>query len=973
MGDWLHVHHCVICREHATALHAYEALELAGEGMDNGRAEGPEGLRWGFWNLRVLLVTTTSKWGTDATFVRSLIADLPGVECFTLAGAEHGGGLDEESFYTAVKDRLGAERWFLWSHEEPVMRALLEDQPPLQTALTTLALRPLEEAPGAAALSPSVVALLSGNDGFAVTHGFMSHDGECFVVGRQAHRGAHVSPLSTPLAACRCVGSGGWAITNPLDGARLLPVHAKDSGALWRMERHGPHGMWQPLEQRVAHVRAALVSSADEERQAGCMMARHWRLGELIDPIAALADAPSELVRSAAANALAALQPARPSVRPPGASGEPCEPEELVARMEAADADEALDLLGRLSSCPLSDDLALRVAVCVEELVEFMDADRLLAALPVLARVDRRLAARVLARSTHRTPDQVLEFRDLLVEQLEEWIDSGQLYEASELIDREGERLRDGTTLVDQLLGALDRKHDDHLVDMLGVLGRGNARVWQRLRSLSGTTVGWRKWRVTQARMRSADPLAWTELEGAVQRAVERRGDDDSQLWLEVLALDQAVLSSERGAALAEQAVVDPRFRAELISVLNGAPASTASPSLLRALTRAEVTSPAPEVSRELRKGIAELMTRSRHREHLRAIAESHPVAGQRVLAWVGLARCAEREDVERARELMDHEVLGAPARWVVASRADVTPELAAELVGAGVELGELGALFLRCFDRSGDLDLLVSFSRRVTELARAATRTSYWMVRYGAPGRDALPPGEELAPPYPWSGALEDKAGRIGFWAARAVEAGRGPEPRRACLSAYIAFDELLASCRANRVFSLPPIGVIHGQLAAILDRADLAIDLRPFGNAELAELDASYRRLGVLYKEMKVTTERRSEFRSLCIAALEKVPRPLEIWCYSQYGRAALPMIAWIANVLAWELFEEKDLERALPYARVAMLCADFDNDEIRDTLVRILLGLGRSEEAHRVARCVLARDPENEYFNDPPPLLG
>lgn len=120
MGDCYQVHHCVICPDHGTALRVYQRIEVAAEQIERGRL-GPSGVRWGFWSARVLLVTTTSKWGSYPGFGERITRGLAGVECVTSSDADADDGAPPE---LTLRKRLGAVRDFFWCGKEPVMAAL---------------------------------------------------------------------------------------------------------------------------------------------------------------------------------------------------------------------------------------------------------------------------------------------------------------------------------------------------------------------------------------------------------------------------------------------------------------------------------------------------------------------------------------------------------------------------------------------------------------------------------------------------------------------------------------------------------------------------------------------------------------------------------------------------------------------------------------------------------------------------------
>lgn len=331
---------------------------------------------------------------------------------------------------------------------------------------------------------------------------------------------------------------------------------------------------------------------------------------------------------------------------------------------------------------------------------------------------------------------------------------------------------------------------------------------------------------------------------------------------------------------------------------------------------------------------------------------------GAQVLALVAQRRTASAAEVERAINLLDDELLGGPARVVVAARGPIDRrDLVQRVVEGAVDLAELQAPFLESL---ADDALARTFSRYVAELAYASTRTSYWMIRYGVPGEDGPPWAIENERPA-WDGEPVASAARLAFWARRTIEAAQDLAPRRAALGSFVAFSELLTAARANRVWWVPPHGVIRARLEALLRRADLPEDDGPPGSEELAELRQRSTEIGVLYGSMR-SGEHHEEFEAESAAVLAGVPSPLTVWPYTSYGREAPSLVAWVANNLGWRRYERGAHAEALAPARLALAYAIGDGAAARDTLVRILLALGREEEAYRTLRQGLARTPSS-----------
>lgn len=337
---------------------------------------------------------------------------------------------------------------------------------------------------------------------------------------------------------------------------------------------------------------------------------------------------------------------------------------------------------------------------------------------------------------------------------------------------------------------------------------------------------------------------------------------------------------------------------------------------------------------------------------------------GAQVLALVAQRRGASPAELERAISLLDDHRLGGPARLVVAAQGPIDrPDLAQRVLEGAGELAELHAPFLESL---GDELFARACARFVAEMAYASTRTSYWMVRYGAPGEDGPPAGIENERPA-WDDEPVASAARILFWARRTIEAAQDPAARRAALGSLVAFSELLGATRANRVWWVPPPGVIRARLDALLRRSTLPPeDAEPLGSADLAELEARAAEIGALYRGM-APGEHHQAFEGESAALLAGVPSPLLMWSYSSYGQGAPTSVAWVANNLAWRRYERGAYAEALAPAVMAVTYATGHEPAMRDTLVRVLLALGRTEEGYRALRCGLARTPSSEALSE------
>jgi tetratricopeptide (TPR) repeat protein len=99
---------------------------------------------------------------------------------------------------------------------------------------------------------------------------------------------------------------------------------------------------------------------------------------------------------------------------------------------------------------------------------------------------------------------------------------------------------------------------------------------------------------------------------------------------------------------------------------------------------------------------------------------------------------------------------------------------------------------------------------------------------------------------------------------------------------------------------------------------------------------------------------------------AALAEVPAA--IWHFTDLGAFQEEVLRRCGNALAWYLMERGDLDRALSTVERALTVAGSgEHDYIRDTKVRILLRLGRADDAYVVVDQVLARDPHFADFAD------
>ncbi|MET9661658.1 hypothetical protein, partial [Streptomyces sp. NPDC006510] len=86
-----------------------------------------------------------------------------------------------------------------------------------------------------------------------------------------------------------------------------------------------------------------------------------------------------------------------------------------------------------------------------------------------------------------------------------------------------------------------------------------------------------------------------------------------------------------------------------------------------------------------------------------------------------------------------------------------------------------------------------------------------------------------------------------------------------------------------------------------------------------------------------------------------------PGTIWHFTDEGAFQEEVKRRTGNALAWHLLHSGGPERALAAVGQALSVASApEYDFVRDTQVRILLALGRTDDAYRVADQVLTRDP-------------
>ncbi len=120
-------------------------------------------------------------------------------------------------------------------------------------------------------------------------------------------------------------------------------------------------------------------------------------------------------------------------------------------------------------------------------------------------------------------------------------------------------------------------------------------------------------------------------------------------------------------------------------------------------------------------------------------------------------------------------------------------------------------------------------FARRAAEIAHGWSRSSYWMVRDGAPGLDVAPlelarrrgarvPIDVAAQIAAWDGKDSSRAARITMWCDPALRSlASGDE--LAILRAVVALDNAAAAIAANGSFWSPPLPWVDHVLACAWD----------------------------------------------------------------------------------------------------------------------------------------------------------
>ncbi|MGW2180621.1 leucine-rich repeat domain-containing protein [Streptomyces sp. NPDC001732] len=163
----------------------------------------------------------------------------------------------------------------------------------------------------------------------------------------------------------------------------------------------------------------------------------------------------------------------------------------------------------------------------------------------------------------------------------------------------------------------------------------------------------------------------------------------------------------------------------------------------------------------------------------------------------------------------------------------------------------------------------------------------------------------------------------------------GKGPE------EAVAAYEKAIALCTPGACYSDHDQLYAHYALVNILgDLGDKASDAdRPALHAEL-----------VRYAEQAMSL------------------LPDTVWHFTAQGAFQEEVRRRTGNALAWHLLHSGEPERALVAVEQALTAdEDSSHDFVRDTQVRVLLALDRTDDAYRVVDQVLTRDPDSEDFTD------
>lgn len=339
-------------------------------------------------------------------------------------------------------------------------------------------------------------------------------------------------------------------------------------------------------------------------------------------------------------------------------------------------------------------------------------------------------------------------------------------------------------------------------------------------------------------------------------------------------------------------------------------------------------------------------------------------------------------DELDRARLAPGDAWLGAHARWALGKVPDGATAWLPALCGRA---------------RGGSPD--PAFARRAAEIAHGWSRSSYWMVRDGAPGPDLAPlesarrrgaavPIDVAAQIAAWDGKDSSRAARITMWCdtvLRSLAAG----DELAVLRAVVALDNAAAAIAANGSWWSPPLPWVDHVLVCAWDGDD-GPPAEPTPELELQALTRFYaameraaalanprerlaayaaaealaggsRRLAREARDralaVRCTLGAPGDFQAHALAQLAELPPPLAL----DPDGNELAMTAWLANAVAWLRYEARDLAEAAPLAARALACSAHDNENVIDTWVRVQLGLGNLDGAYAAVARLVRVKPE------------
>jgi Leucine-rich repeat (LRR) protein len=145
-------------------------------------------------------------------------------------------------------------------------------------------------------------------------------------------------------------------------------------------------------------------------------------------------------------------------------------------------------------------------------------------------------------------------------------------------------------------------------------------------------------------------------------------------------------------------------------------------------------------------------------------------------------------------------------------------------------------------------------------------------------------------------------------------------------------------------------------------------------------SDYDRHYALYGVVYCLSRLILDAEGQNRDTLVEelieasrrALDVVPDPSQIWHFTDQGAFNKEIYRYAGNALAWYLYEGEDdpdvLEEALSAAEMAAQFVESSQHwYVLDTKVRILLSLGRQDEAYSIVRRILNQDATFEDFQD------